>query len=185
MNLSSSPWNIRTATESDVEKIVKLVESVYRGTSSKEGWTTEADLLDGQRTDQPMILEMMKTPESFFYVIDSPSGKSLAASVFFQKTASGGYLGMLAVSTDFQNQKLGKLLMLYCEQILREWKLEKIRITVIDRRTELIAWYERFGFVKTGRIEKFPDDLRYGIPKVKDLKMLELAKVITSTASSS
>lgn len=180
MKLSSSQWNIRTACELDVEKIVILVESVYRGSSSKQGWTTEADLLDGQRTDFAMIQEMMATPESFFYVIDSPNQQILAASVFFQKTESGGYLGMLAVSTEFQNQKLGKILIHFCEQKVREWGLAKIKITVIDRRTELISWYERFGFVKTGHFEKFPDDPRYGLPKVKDLKMLELEKIVTS-----
>lgn len=178
MKLSSSPWKIRTALGSDVEKIVSLVESVYRGEGSQKGWTTEADLLEGQRTDSQMILEMMNPPDGSFYVVDALEKPSLAASVFFEKKQYGGYLGMLAVHTDYQNQKLGKLLLLYCEQQVRNWGLQKIKITVIDRRTELIAWYERFGFVKTGRSENFPEDPRYGIPKVKDLKMLELEKIV-------
>src|SRR4051794_13241714 len=42
----------REAGPADLGAIVALVESAYRGESSRAGWTTEADLLDGQRTDR-------------------------------------------------------------------------------------------------------------------------------------
>lgn len=178
MNLSPSDFKIRSAHEADVDKIVRLVESVYRGSSSKQGWTTEADLLDGQRTDAHMIREMMNTPNNFFYVI-SADDKTLAASVHLKKEVGSGYIGMLAVDTRFQNRKLGKKLLLFCEEQILLWGLNRATMTVLHLREELLAWYERFGYVPTGRSLDFPTDPRYGIPKVSELRLLELEKVLT------
>ncbi len=178
MNLSLLDFNIRKAVQTDVEKIVLLVESVYRGSSSKQGWTTEADLVDGQRTDARMILEMMNTPDSNFYAI--PAGdKTLAASVHLKKEATSGYIGMLAVDTQFQNHKLGKKLLLFCEEQIQLWGLPRATMTVLSVRHELLAWYERFGYVRTGEVVEFPTDPRYGIPKVSGLLLLELQKTLT------
>ena len=49
----------RNATLADVSAVVELVESAYRGAGSRAGWTTEADLLDGQRTDELEIREII------------------------------------------------------------------------------------------------------------------------------
>lgn len=175
MNLSPLDFKIRKAVDTDVEKIVLLVESVYRGSSSKQGWTTEADLIDGQRTDQRMIRDMMNTPGNDFYVIPAQD-KTLAASVHLKKESTSGYIGMLAVDTRFQNHKLGKKLLLFCEEQILLWGLTKATMTVLNVRHELLAWYERFGYVRTGRVQEFPTDPRYGIPKVTGLELLELAK---------
>jgi N-acetylglutamate synthase-like GNAT family acetyltransferase len=166
---------IRVAQTDDIPALVILVESVYRGESSKQGWTTEADLLDGQRTDPQMIQELMFEENSLFYLVEDNS-KKLCASVYLQKEKEAGYIGMLAVRTDCQNQKLGKVLLSACEKKIKEWGLKKARMTVLEPRVELMAWYERQGFQKTGNEEEFPTDPRFGRPKVQGLKLLELIK---------
>ena len=40
---------MRVASAADAPALVDLINSAYRGESSKAGWTTEADLLGGQR----------------------------------------------------------------------------------------------------------------------------------------
>ena len=46
---------VEAAHESDIEEIAALVNSAYRGESSRMGWTTEADLLSGQRVDAAVL----------------------------------------------------------------------------------------------------------------------------------
>jgi di/tripeptidase len=56
---------ISKATIIDVPELNALVNSAYRGDSSKQGWTTEADLLGGIRTDEDGLSELMQQPGSF------------------------------------------------------------------------------------------------------------------------
>ena len=46
----SGSLSFRNAGAGDIDAVVALVESAYRGDVSRQGWTTEADLLDGRRT---------------------------------------------------------------------------------------------------------------------------------------
>ncbi len=167
----------RLANKKDILKIVALVESVYRGESAAQGWTSESDILDGQRTDAAMIQQMMLSPDNFFYVIDQDR-KTLLASVHLKKEPTLGYIGMVAVSTLVQNQGLGKKLLIFCEEKIRSWSLRRAQITVIHTRSELIAWYERFGYVRTGVSYPFPEDPRFGEPKVVGLELVELVKCL-------
>ena len=165
---------IRLATVKDISKIVELVESVYRGKSATKGWTSESDILDGQRTDAQMIREIIEDPGSSLFVIDE--GNALAASVHLKKEDNFGYIGMVSVSTAVQNKGVGKKLLLYCEEQIKSWKFSHAKITVIHTRLELIAWYERFGYVRNGVSHPFPEDPRFGKPKVAGLTLVELEK---------
>ncbi len=170
---------IRRANIEDISKIVKLVESVYRGEAATKGWTSESDILDGQRTDAQMIREMIEEPESLLFVIDHDKD-TLAASVHLKKESNFGYVGMVSVSTAVQNQGVGKKLLLFCEEQIRSWGFGLAKITVIHSRLELIAWYERFGYVRNGVSQPFPEDPRFGRPKVAGLKLVELEKILGS-----
>jgi ribosomal protein S18 acetylase RimI-like enzyme len=146
------------------DKIVSLVNSAYRGPHAKLGWTTEADILDGQRTDHGLIAEMINSSDSeIFLALDE--NKSLIGCIYVKYEEASLYFGMLTVEPSLQNKGIGKKLLLLVEEIARQKNIVKIRMTVIRGRTELVAYYERFGFKKTGRIEEFPEDSRYGIPK--------------------
>ena len=52
----------RAATEDDVPALVRLVNSAYRGDSSRAGWTTEADLLGGVRIDAERLTAAVRSP---------------------------------------------------------------------------------------------------------------------------
>lgn len=156
----------RTATQHDLPELVNFVNSAYRGDSSKAGWTTEADLLDGQRTDEGKLSEMIEATDSRIEL--AFEDKLLLGCVYLSKLESALYLGMLTVRPGLQNKGLGKLLLQRAEDIARASQLKKIRMTVINSRTELISFYERRGYKFTGETEPFPEnDPRFGIPKQK------------------
>jgi ribosomal protein S18 acetylase RimI-like enzyme len=177
LGMPSSALNLVVARNSDVPEIVALVESVYRGEHSKKGWTTEAHVLDGRRTDDEMIRELLRPPESLFLLLRQEG--RLLASVHLERKPNFAYLGMLSVDVSLQNQKIGKKILDYAETFAKtEWKLNEMRISVLHLREELISWYRRRGFELTGEFIPFPQDPRFGKPKVPDLKLMEMKKLL-------
>lgn len=167
--------SFRTARLADIDAIVALVNSAYRGDVSRQGWTTEADLLGGQRTDIDEIRHCIEQPGSVLLL--AVQGKSLTGSVHLQQRANSAYMGMLSIQPGEQGRGLGKQLLNSAEHwVQQHWQARCLQITVLTQRTELIAFYERRGYQPTGNYHSFPDDPRYGIPKVADLKLLEMEK---------
>lgn len=170
--------NIRTANIQDAEHISLLVNSAYRGDSSKIGWTTEADLLGGQRTDLEKIFEMINDPSAKIEL--AIENEKILGCVYILNEESGLYFGMLTVNPYLQNKGIGKLLLSHLEIVAHEAGHKSIRMTVISERKELIEYYERRGFKRTGKTEPFPEnDPRYGLPKTK-LIFHEFAKTLVS-----
>lgn len=167
----------RPAVLRDAPAVVALVNSGYRGEGSKKGWTTEADLLGGQRTDEGKVAEMIAQKGSRVELAFADGG-ALVGCVHLKREADGScYLGMLTVSPELQGGGVGKALMERSEALAREWGCRRMRMTVISVRAELLAFYERRGYAPTGVTEPFPqDDPRFGLPKVRDLMFVELAK---------
>ena len=164
------------ATIEDVEALNKLVHSAYRGESSKKGWTSEADLLGGIRTTEKSLLETIQTPETSIFKY-SENGEILGC-VMLQEKADALYLGMLTVAPDLQGGGIGKKMLKFADTYAVEKKLPKIEMTVISVRSELIAWYERHGYVKTGETKPFPmDDPNFGEPK-QYLEFVVMEKLI-------
>ncbi|MEW2526630.1 GNAT family N-acetyltransferase [Streptomyces sp. NPDC047071] len=168
----------RDATEADAEALVELIESAYRGDDSRAGWTTEADLLEGRRTD----------PQGVVDVITAPAGKLLAverdgrivACCQLEHRGDHVYFGMFAVSPALQGAGLGKAIMAEAERTARDtWGAREMHMTVISVREELIAWYERRGYRRTGKMSPFPyGDERFGVPQRDDLEFELLVKQI-------
>ena len=165
----------RTATIDDAARIATLVNSAYRGDSSKKGWTTEADFLDGLRTDEAHVKAMIEEPLNQIEIAESEAG--MVGSVHLKKeNADTLYFGMLTVNPELQAGGVGKRMIEHVESIAKKWGCTRIRITVIHLRSELIEYYKRRGFEATGAFEKFPDDDPvFGIPKT-ELKLLEFVK---------
>ncbi len=167
----------RKAEPKDAPKIAELVNSAYRGESSKLGWTTEADLLGGQRTDPDKILDMILESNSRIEI--ATDGLSLIGCVHTKLEPEALYFGMLTVEPKLQNSGAGKLLLKRVEEIAKEDGKQKIRMTVISVRRELIAYYERRGYRWTGKTEPFPShDPRFGLPK-QQLIFHEFEKMIS------
>jgi len=176
MPCSDSNLTFRRAMPDDVEEIVVLVNSAYRGESSRAGWTTEADLLDGQRTDAVEIAQLVGADESLMLLCQS--GNEIIGSVHLEKVdADTAYMGMLVIRPGLQGQGSGKQFIHHAEDAARaEWGTARMQIWVISLRHELIAYYERLGYRRTGEFRPFPTDPRYGIPKVAGLKFEVLEK---------
>ena len=166
----------RPATLTDIPALIALVTSAYRGDTSKQGWTTEADLLDGQRIDAEALRHDIERTDSRI-LLALENGEVLACAHVAIEDATG-YFGMFAVSPDQQGSGVGKRMMAEAERLVREdWGLPGMRMTVIDIRDELIAFYERRGYARTGRKKPFPyGDERFGIPKRDDLRFEILEK---------
>ena len=166
----------RHATLADIDALVMLVTSAYRGDASKQGWTTEADMLDGQRIDPEVLRKDIERPRSLIIIAEREA--QLLACVHVAEDDGAGYLGMFSVKPGLQGGGVGKLLLAEAERIARdEWRLPAMRMTVIDIRDELIAFYERRGYRRTGIIKPFPyGDERFGIPKRDDLRFEVLEK---------
>ncbi|MGE0637558.1 MAG: GNAT family N-acetyltransferase [Bacteroidia bacterium] len=168
---------IYKAELSDVKALNILINSAYRGESSKAGWTTEADILGGQRTDEEDLKNIIGKEGCFIFKYTDERGKILSC-VRLEKHNNKLYLGMLTVSPTLQNGGIGKQMMKASEQFAKELDCSFIYMQVIKGRDELIAWYERQGYSDTGERKPFPmGDPRFGIPR-KELEFIILQKVI-------
>lgn len=177
---TSPALRLRPAATLDAPAIAALVNSAYRGDSSRAGWTTEADLLGGQRTDAEGVADIIASPNEVVLVHhepQSPDGE-LKCCVHLERTDEGCYLGMLTVRPTLQAGGIGRRLLASAETwAARHWGSSRVYMTVIAQRPELIAWYERRGYVKTGQRQPFPyGDARFGLPQRDDLVFEVLEK---------
>src|SRR5262245_2693127 len=170
----------RIATAADAAALVSLVNSAYRGDSSKAGWTTEADLLGGQRTDVERIVETIARPDNVILVCEQD--RRLVGCVHLERTGDDCYLGMLTILPTRQSAGLGRELLEAAERwSIDHWSSRSVHMTVIAQRTELIAWYERRGYRRTGERKPFPyGDERFGLPRRDDLVFDVLRKSLSS-----
>ena len=174
----SAELKFRPATHADVEALVALVESAYRGDASKQGWTTEADMLGGRRTGADDILACIDRPRSVILLAERAG--DLLACAHVAEEDGAGYFGMFSVRPTLQGGGSGKVVIAQAERLVRDdWQLPAMRMTVIDIRDQLIAFYERRGYRRTGIKKPFPyGDERYGLPKRDDLRFEVLEKAL-------
>jgi ribosomal protein S18 acetylase RimI-like enzyme len=172
----TAPLTYRDAVLDDVPALVPLVESAYRGDSSRTGWTSEADMLHGQRTDPEGVREVITAPGSRLMTVERDG--ELVACCQLEHRGDIAYFGMFAVRPQFQGEGLGRQIIEEAERRVRElWAVREMHMTVISVREELIAWYERRGYRRTGKTTPFPyGDERFGIPQRDDLAFELLVK---------
>lgn len=156
---------IKIATTEDIPSLVSLLNNAYRGDASKQGWTTEADMISGTiRTDENQLTKMMETPSACFLKYENAAGE-IEGCVFLDKREGKLYLGMLSVNPALQAKGTGKKLMMAAENYAREQHCPAIFMRVVSIRHELIAWYERQGYKMTGESQPFEDSI-YGTAAV-------------------
>ncbi|MFJ6215994.1 GNAT family N-acetyltransferase [Streptomyces sp. NPDC092296] len=170
------PLTFRTADLGDVPAVVELVESAYRGESSRGGWTTEAHLLEGQRTDAQAVAEVVTAAGSRLVAVER--GGELLACCQLERRGASAYFGMFSVRPEQQGGGVGRAVLAEAERIAREeWGCTGMELTVIRQRADLIAWYERRGYRRTGETLPFPyEDERFGVPLRPDLCFERLVK---------
>jgi GNAT superfamily N-acetyltransferase len=187
--------SFRLATPADVPAIVALVESAYRGEPSRAGWTTEADLLHGQRTDADAIHTILSTPDNLILLafpdstpgspaaglaVGGPAAESPLACCHLERHPGYAYFGLFAVRPTAQATGVGKTVLAEAERLATTtWAVPEMRMTVITARPELTTWYERRGYARTGKLAPFPyGDERFGIPQVTGLEFELLTKAL-------
>jgi len=146
---------ITKATLQDIPALNILINSAYRGETSKKGWTTEANLLEGKRTNEEELTETIMNPKNT--ILKYTENDKIIGSVLLVEKEHQLYLGMLTVSPELQNSGIGKKLLAEAENHAKSLGLSSIIMTVISVREELIAWYKRHGYVDTGEREAFPE----------------------------
>ncbi len=170
-------FEILPATANDATELNELVNSAYRGDSSRQGWTTEADLLDGTRTDAAAIEEDIIGKHGYT-ILKYVEDKKILGCVELHKEKEKLYLGMLTVQPLLQSKGIGKILLKAAEEEAKRQTCKSIFMTVISVRKELIDWYVRHGYTNTGERKPFAfSDPRFGQPK-KQLEFVVLEKMV-------
>ena len=176
--MNDSGLSFRWALPTDTDAIVALAQSAYRGETSRIGWTTEADFLDGQRIDAQGITDMLSVGQG---IVLAESGGCLSGCCHIQRDGDACWFGLFAVSPALQGQGVGDALLARAEREASEsFGAAWMKMKVIWLRDTLIAWYERRGYVRTGDVHPFPyGDARFGLPRRDDLHFVVLAKSLT------
>ncbi len=168
------PPGFRWARAEDAGSVAALVNEAYRGGG---GWTTEARLLSGPRIDAAGIAALIARPDSVLLLLEEAA--RVAGSVHLERRDSYAYLGLLAVEPARQGGGAGKRLLAAAEAwMARAWGTTQVRMTVLTARAELLAFYERRGYRRTGRVEAFPEDAKAGQPLRSDLALETLEKTL-------
>lgn len=169
---------LRLATAADIPALLALVHSAYRGDASRVGWTTEADLLDGQRTDPELLAADLANPAlTVLYAVDAVG--PLACAAVTDKGSGLAYFGMFAVRPAAQGGRVGSTMLAAAEDHARGFGAVRMEMTVLVQRVDLIAWYVRRGYAPTGETAPFPyGNERFGQPRRPDLSFVELSKLL-------
>jgi GNAT superfamily N-acetyltransferase len=157
MTVPQTTLVFRKATPHDIPAILTLVQSAYRGESSRAGWTTEADILEGDRIDHAGVLAKIQEPASTILLAHDSAGALASCCELVKRNDDMGYFGLFAVDPLRQGGGIGKQVMRYAERYARETLgVRRMEMWVIFLREEIIAYYARQGYVDTGRTEPFP-----------------------------
>ena len=176
----SDALTFRPATGADLPAVVALVNSAYRGEGSRAGWTTETDLVGGPRADEAMLRADIERPGS--QIVVAESGREIVGCAHVTRITDGAaYFGLFAVRPAVQGKGVGRRLLAEAERVAREeWHLAALRMTVLDARPELLAYYGRRGYRPTGDLEPFPPAGADMIEILRDgLQLVVLSKDLT------
>ncbi len=159
-------FSIQKADAADIPRLAEMINRCYRGEASKQGWTTEADLIAGEiRTDEDNLSEIMANDAATILKC-SHATVGIVGCVYLEKKGNRLYLGMLSVDIAWQASGIGKRLLQAAEVHARSLGCGAIFMRVIPVRSSLMDWYERYGYLPTGERMSFDGDPKYGVPRV-------------------
>ena len=170
---------LTAARESDYPAIVALANLAYRGGGETASWNVEAGIIEGSRLTESLLREdLAAKPHAHLLLYRDPPNGQLLGTVWLEPQSDATwYLGLFTVHPELQNRQLGRTLLAAAEDFARDHGSKTIRMTVLNVREALIAWYERRGYAKTGETVAFPyGDDRFGKPLRDDLHFMVLEK---------
>ena len=177
--MATTALTFRGVDLGDIPALLRLIQSAYRGEESRRGWTTEAHLLDGHRIDSDGIREIIVAPRSWLFAAET-AGALIGCCHIEARTEGEAYLGLLSVRPGLQGQGVGRAMVARAEWEARaRWGAERVRMRVIRQREDLIAWYERLGYRRTGETVPFPYDAPGAIARRSDLEFVVLAREVS------
>jgi ribosomal protein S18 acetylase RimI-like enzyme len=168
--------SFRVAVPADAKSLVELIRSAYRGEASRKGWTSEADLVSGERINVEQVIGIINGSSSMMLVLDREEGVVACCQLADQGDGLA-YFGTFAVSPTEQGAGLGRRLMAEAErQAMLRFRSRMLEITVLAQQEILISWYERLGFRRTGETRPFPADEKFARPLRDGLYFVTLIK---------
>jgi ribosomal protein S18 acetylase RimI-like enzyme len=174
------PPNLRIASESDAAEIATLVNRAYRPAPHERRWTHEADLISGPRTSAAQVRTLFGLQSCILVLCIE---QKIIACVHLLGEESSVYIGMLATDPALQVQGLGKQMLQHAEwYAAAHFNASVFKMSVLSSRPELLAFYQRRGYVCTGEIEDYPVSAGVGQPIIKSLHLVGLSKIHTSNS---
>lgn len=174
----------RIARKSDADAIAELVNAAYRPEAGTEGWTHEAHLVAGKRTQIGHITQLLARPDSVILV--GLKDLQIVTCAHVEKEAASCRIGMLAVNPQRQGLGLGKQMLAHAEKYAHSvFNSEKFILQVLSARSELIAYYQRRGYLPTGEVHVYPHTHEAGTPIVADLHIEILEKLLPASSLAS
>ena len=173
-NMEALSLELCVACEADAKEIATLVNRAYRPSPQNAGWTHEANLIAGERTSTEQVLSLFHEQSTILLL---RLGQEIVACVHVQGGHSCAYIGMLATNPAMQAQGLGKQMLFHAEAYASEhFNASVLKMSVLSSRPELLAFYERRGYVLTGQVEEYPLSAGVGQPIVTGIQVLSLEK---------
>jgi GNAT superfamily N-acetyltransferase len=172
---------LNLAIEADYAEIIDLVNLAFRGSSPSGSWNIEAGIIEGQRLNESLLREDLAAKPAACLLTHRDEAKgTLLGTVWLDPGKDGVWgLGLLTIRPDLQDRQLGRALLTSAEDFAKQRGAHRIRMTVVNVRETLIAWYERRGYTLTGETQPFPyGDERFGRPLRDDLHFVVLEKDI-------
>lgn len=164
--------NLVKADETYIEAISSLVNLSYRG---QKGWTKETEIVSGARSTIEEAKDYLLNPCAHLLIVRD--GNAVIACICVEIKESSGYIGYFAVHPEYQGQGLGKIVLAKAEEFAKDiLKVSKYIMVVVSQRTELIKYYERRGYERTGKVLDYPSHLNVGTPLRNDLTIEYLEK---------
>lgn len=164
----------RSARPDDADAIAQLVNQAFRPRNDAAGWTHEAHLVAGDRIDPAQVLRVLAADDTALLL--GMAGDEIAACVQIERAGDSARIGMLAVDTDRQGAGLGKAMLAQAEaHAVQRWQVEKFVMRVLSARVELLDFYRRRGYRRSGEVSDYPVSAA-GVPLQAELKIETLEK---------
>ncbi|MDD4978418.1 MAG: GNAT family N-acetyltransferase [Gallionella sp.] len=165
----------RDACKADASEITRLVNQAYRPKNRLAGWTHESDLVNGSRTNTGQIISILSRADST--IIIGLRSNLIIACIHLEKIGRDIHFGLFAVDPEYQGIGIGKEMLKLAENyVVERFGPKKIVMTVLSARHELINFYLRCGYRRTGNITDYPTDAGIGTPKICEIKIETIEK---------
>lgn len=169
--------SFRIAQPEDAPEIVRLINSALRPQPGKGGWTSEASLVSGERTNLDEVKKIINQASNVF-ILGLHNDTIVACVHVDGSTPEEAYLGTMAVEPSLQNSGIAKAMGAFTNEYASTKMGAHFLVTqILAPRPELISLSFKYGYQQTGRAFPYKGDQGIGTPKLDKLVMIELQRL--------